>query len=118
MGKTREELAYCGVDCGECNIYRASHYGEAIKPETLRRWREDARQFWGVDNLEEENLDCRGCRTDKKDVFFGFTLCPIRKCSIARGLNSCGACPDWEECAFYESVEEKENIKRLAGMEG
>ena len=33
--KTREELAYCSEDCEECNIYRATVYGEELEPETV-----------------------------------------------------------------------------------
>ena len=113
MGKTLEELTYCGADCEECNIYRVTQYGEALKPETLRRWREDAQKFWGLETLEADQLNCRGCRGDKKDVFFLFTACPLRKCCIERKLKSCGDCPDWQTCGFYETPEDKARIKKL-----
>lgn len=113
MVKKLEELTYCGIDCDECNIYRVTQYGEALKPETLNRWREDAKKFWGIEKLEAAQLNCRGCRADKKDVFFLFTLCPLRKCCIGRGLISCGVCPDWEACPFYETPEDKARLKKL-----
>ena len=117
MVKTREELVYCGCDCEECNIYRAMVYGEELKPETIQRWQEDARKYWGIDSLEPEQLDCRGCRYGGEDVFYGFRFCPIRGCCKERGLSSCGLCPEWMICEWLDAPEGRENLERIAAAE-
>ncbi len=100
MAKTREGLSYCGVDCGECNIYRVTMFGEELKPETLRRWREDAKKYWNMDSIKAEDLNCRGCRTGDESGFFVLTLCPVRKCCRDRELTSCGLCTDFDTCSW------------------
>jgi len=117
MAKTREELAYCGCDCEECNIYRAMVYGEELKPETIHRWQEDARKYWGVESLDPKQLNCRGCRYDGEDVFYGFKLCPIRSCCKTRGLSSCGFCPELKTCERLDVQEGRENLERTAATE-
>ena len=47
MAKTREELAYCGCDCGECNIYQSTVLGEELRPETVQRWQEEPKKVPG-----------------------------------------------------------------------
>ena len=117
MAKTREELSYCGCDCEECNIYRAMVYGEELKPETIQRWQEDARKYWGVESLKPEQLNCRGCRDESEDKFSGFKLCPIRCCCKNRGLSSCGLCPERKTCELHDVPKGRENLERIAAAE-
>lgn len=112
MVKRIDELGYCGANCGECNIYRSMLYGEELKPETVERWQEDARKYWHVDTLDPKDLNCRGCRYEGEDVFYGFRLCPIKKCCKEKGLVSCGACPDFSSCKLLEP-EGKANLHRI-----
>jgi hypothetical protein len=114
MTKTREELAYCGADCEECNIYRAMVYGEEMKTETIKNWQEDARKYWRVESLDPEDINCRGCRYEGKDVFYGFRLCPIRGCCKTRGFSSCGFCPEWKTCERLDVPEGRTNLERIA----
>jgi hypothetical protein len=114
MLTTLEELGYCGADCSACHIYRSVHFGEALPAETMDRWREDAKKFWGMDNLEAKQLNCRGCRHDHKGVFFAFTLCPIRACAQERGVISCGYCPEMKTCERLDVPESKANLERAA----
>jgi len=117
MSKTLEELGYCGTDCGTCSIYRSVHLGEALPAATLRRWREDAKQFWNIDNLEAEQLNCRGCRDDNKEAFFVFTLCPIRACARERKVSSCGYCTNWKTCERLDMPEYKANLEKAISRE-
>ena len=117
MAKTRGELAYCGCDCEECNIYRANVYGEELKPETIQRWQEDAGKYWGVESLDPEQLNCRGCRDEAEDKFFGFKMCPVRGCCQTRELRSCGFCPEWKTCELHDVQEGRKNLGRIAAAE-
>ncbi|UCB43672.1 MAG: DUF3795 domain-containing protein [Dehalococcoidales bacterium] len=117
MAKKREELAYCGVDCEECNIYRAMVYGEELKPETIQRWQEDAKKYWRIDSLDPKDINCQGCRYDGEEVFYGFRLCPTRNCCKKQGLSSCGLCPEWKTCELLDGSGGKENLERIAAIE-
>ena len=110
MTKAIEELSYCGVDCEECSIFRAMVYGEELKPEVIKRWQEDFREYHGIESVEPEQLNCRGCRYEGEDVFFAFKRCPIRDCCKSHGLSSCGLCPDIKTCAWDEPRKNFENI--------
>jgi hypothetical protein len=112
MAKTREELGFCGADCEECNIYRKMWFGEELKPETLRRWQEDAREYWHVDSLTPNDLNCKGCRNDYEGLFFGFTLCPIKKCCGDKGFSSCGMCNDLDTCQWVDA-EGRKNLEDI-----
>jgi len=116
MGKTREDLGYCGADCQKCNIYRAMWYGEKLKPETIQRWTEDAAKYWHVESLDPKDLNCRGCRDESDDLFLGFKLCPIKKCAGERELTSCGVCPDFAGCEWIEP-EGRKNLESIASSE-
>jgi hypothetical protein len=109
--KTKEELAYCGEDCEECNIYQATVYREELKPETVKRWQEDFKKYHGIDLLDPNLLKCRGCRYEGLDIFYGFKLCPVRHCCKTRGLNSCGLCPEWQMCQWQP--EGRKNLERI-----
>lgn len=105
-----EELAYCGVDCEACEIYRATVFGEPLKPEVIKRWREEFKQFHGIESVESEHLKCRGCRYEGLDSYYGFKLCPIRGCCKRHGFISCGLCPDVKTCPWEEPRKNFENI--------
>jgi hypothetical protein len=111
--KKLEALGYCGTDCtGTCHIYRAVYLGEPLPQETLSRWREDVKKFWNIENLEAEQLNCKGCRGDNMESFFVFKLCPIRACARERGLKSCGYCPEMKTCERLDMPEYKVNLEK------
>jgi hypothetical protein len=99
MPKKREELAFCGVDCTSCNIFRFTAGLEELRQETIDSYTELARIHWGMDNLDPSLLKCQGCRYEAERKLLGGPLCPIRRCSTERGLISCALCLDMKACA-------------------
>ena len=110
MPKKIEELAPCGVNCTECNIFRATAGLEELRQETIDSYTKLARVHWGMDNLDPALLKCRGCRYEVEGKLLGGPLCPIRRCSKERGLVSCAHCPDINACARLEEQGRK-NLK-------
>lgn len=100
MGKTIEELGYCGEDCEPCNIYRWSVFGEVLEPEIIKRWQEDIKEYHGVESVGPDQLKCHGCRYEGQDDFFTFKRCPIRGCCKSREIISCKFCQDIETCPW------------------
>ena len=117
MEKTIEDLSYCGCDCVECNIYRSNLYGEDLKEETIRRWHEDARKYWGIEALDPKQLNCQGCRDESEDKFVCFKMCPLRNCSKTRGIVICGICPEFKTCELHDVQEGRENLEKIAEKE-
>lgn len=49
----------------------------------------------------KEKMNCKGCKAHAGEVFWG--SCKIAVCSIEKGLNHCGECPDLP-CEKLESA--------------
>ena len=118
MEKTMEELTRCGLDCEDCGIYRATVYGEPLPSEVLSRWQADLKKYWNTDSVTSDQLVCHGCRSENNEDFWVFKGCPIRSCSIGKGLTSCGLCPEFAGCERHDIPEGKENLKRAIEARG
>jgi len=100
-----EDFSYCGIDCGTCDVFKATVHGDAdALKRAHQRWTKTAQQHWGMSTLDPAILKCTGCRTEGENIFKGCRHCPIRRCAKDRRLASCGLCPEWTEC------------KRLSGL--
>ncbi len=73
------KLAYCGLYCGGCPLFRATQDG------TL-----EAAAGYGV---AAEHLRCTGCRTAKVSIYC--LNCSMKKCAAGQGLGSCADCADF-----------------------
>ena len=94
-----ERLSFCGVDCTDCDVFRATEHGDQEAADrALEGWTKTAQEHWGMQTLDPAILKCRGCRTEGEEIFKGCRLCPIRRCAQQKGLSSCGHCPTWREC--------------------
>lgn len=73
----------CGMYCGSCPMYRASHdMDEKSKLELSFKTR-----------CTLDQIKCEGCGTS--DRFVLSKGCIFRKCAAGRGLESCGLCQDF-----------------------
>ena len=100
------EHSFSGVDCTKCDIRKATLYGdkEALQ-RAVKLWTPTAQEHWGMQTLDPVILKCRGCRVEGgEDIFKGCRHCPIRGCAKAKGLVSCGLCPEWRECGKLSGI--------------
>jgi hypothetical protein len=115
-----QDLAYCGVDCDACDVFRATAYGDQeARARAVKVWTKTAQQHWGMKTLDPAILKCRGCRSQGRDIFKGCRSCPIRRCARRRKLASCGLCPDWRGCQRLEGLfadvpQAKRNLEGIA----
>lgn len=115
-----EDVAYCGVDCTSCDVYKITVHGETERLDrAIKGWTKTAQEHWGMKTLDPAMLRCRGCRYEGKDRFMAPKRCPIRRCVTKRNLPSCGLCPDWQKCTrlgnlLAECPEARANIERIA----
>ena len=87
-------IAYCGLDCGQCDAYIATkNNDQALREKTARLWSE-------LNNatILPEHINCDGCRVDGRKTVYCESLCAIRQCALKNGVATCGECPEMEQC--------------------
>ncbi len=87
-------IAFCGLDCEKCDAYIATKNNDrALREKTAEKWSE-------LNNavILPEHINCEGCRADGVKTLYCDSLCPIRKCAVGKGLETCGGCPDLDTC--------------------
>jgi hypothetical protein len=115
-----EDLAYCGIDCTVCDVYKATLHGdEEARRRAHKLWEKTAQVHWGMKTLDPAILNCKGCRAEGSEIFRGCRSCPIRRCCRKRGLASCGLCPEWRDCErlaelFADTPQARKNLEAIA----
>lgn len=85
-------LAYCGLDCGECEAYIATQANDRAGLEaTAKKW---AEQYGGT-NITADMCICDGCSIGKRTSTAHAITCGIRVCASARGVVTCAHCTDY-----------------------
>jgi len=84
--------AYCGLDCGECEAYIATQKNDRAGLEAAaKKWTEQ----YGAQNITADMCICDGCSSGKRTSTAHAVNCAIRLCASARGVTTCGHCPDY-----------------------
>ncbi len=88
-------IAFCGLDCAQCDAYKATMTNnEALRAETAAKWSKEYNYAFTPDLIH-----CSGCQAE--GVKFGHCLeCEMRLCGLKRGVDNCGACAAYEDCAI------------------
>ena len=90
----KKMIAYCGLDCEECDAYLATRNNDdALRAKTAKLWSE----LNGVE-ITPEMINCEGCRADGAKTPFCESLCPIRQCALGKEFETCGGCADMDAC--------------------
>jgi hypothetical protein len=95
------DLAYCGLRCSRCPVLIATATDDdVLRQKTAKEWSHifaDILKTVGIDSLRPEDLNCRGCRSDRGH-FFGCAKCFIRLCCREKRLKTCAHCDGYESC--------------------
>lgn len=87
-------IAYCGLDCEKCDAYLATiNDDQALREKTAKAWAE-----LNQAPILPEHINCRGCRAEGVKTVFCESICEIRRCALIKGVETCGDCPDMEQC--------------------
>ena len=87
-------IAYCGLDCKECEAYKATvNDDDELRIKVAKEWSE-----LNNADITPQMINCQGCRLDGAKTPFCDKLCPIRQCAMKRGADTCGSCPEMENC--------------------
>ncbi|GAG11284.1 unnamed protein product [marine sediment metagenome] len=84
-------IAYCGIVCSECPALLATQEDDAAKRKKVAEaW---SKQF-NVD-IKPEQVNCDGCPSEGKRVFFYCNICEIRKCGQEKRVENCAYCAEY-----------------------
>ena len=77
----RPNIAYCGLDCEQCDAYIATlHDDQALREKTAKLWAE-----LNHAPILPEHIHCQGCRADGVKTVFCEQLCAVRRRARQRG---------------------------------
>ena len=105
-------IAYCGFDCEKCDARAATRTNDnALREKVAKLWSE----LNGVE-ITSEMINCEGCRADGVKTPYCDAMCPIRKCAIGKGCETCGDCPIIDGCqtigmVHKNNAEASDNLK-------
>ena len=107
----QNNIAYCGLDCEQCDAYIATlHDDQALREKTAKLW-----AALNHAPILPEHINCQGCRADGAKTVFCEQLCAVRRCARQRGVVTCGDCPEMETCPtagaiFANAPQAKKNL--------
>jgi microsomal dipeptidase-like Zn-dependent dipeptidase len=107
-----ENIAYCGLDCNECDAYKATQAQDLERMKLIaERWtREVGTEFTAQD------IECDGCKSQKLSGWCQ-GVCVIRPCAETRNVITCAHCSDYqcEEILKFLSTEPiaRENLEEF-----
>ena len=107
-------IAYCGLDCGKCEAREATLTdNDGLRKKVAKEWSE----LNGV-TITPEMINCAGCRIEGAKTPYCDSLCPIRQCAIARGVETCGSCGGMDACEKLGAIisNNPDTMKRLKGL--
>ena len=86
-------IAYCGLNCAECNAYLATKNNDlALREKTAAEWSQ-AHGF----SFTPDMINCTSCKGEGVQIGH-CSQCAIRKCAIEKGVVNCGACGEFKAC--------------------
>ena len=85
-------IAYCGINCDECPSYIGTITGD----ETLLI---QMNEEFGDGKTDAIDFVCLGCKyTDLRLIATDCARCGIRACALAKGIDFCATCTEYETC--------------------
>ncbi len=106
-------IASCGLDCSKCEGYLATQAdSDSMRKEVAQKWSALFQK-----EIQPEQINCDGCRTEGRKLFYCENLCQIRQCCITKNVPNCAACAEYlcdKISAFVKMAPEAgANLERL-----
>jgi hypothetical protein len=88
-------IAFCGLDCAQCDAYTATQANDEVaKERLLARWRVE----YNNPEMPLAAVTCDGCTTLNGRAGGYCGQCPIRACGIERKVTNCAYCAEYASC--------------------
>ena len=89
MGENPPMIAYCGLDCAECEAYIATQNEDYDALVGLaQKWGENHGTYY-----RPQDIECGGCRSDRLNEYCN--TCGVRGCGLSHGFETCADCRDY-----------------------
>ena len=96
----KDYIAYCGLDCETCQARLATvNHEDALRAKVAGEWS----TLNGVE-ITPEMINCTGCRMEGPKTPYCASLCPIRRCALARDVETCGSCDEKDGCERLDAI--------------
>ncbi|MBP5770205.1 MAG: DUF3795 domain-containing protein [Bacteroidaceae bacterium] len=93
-------IGSCGLDCEKCDAFIATkNDDQLLRERTAKLWSE-----LNHASILPEHINCEGCRMDGVKTLFCSSLCEIRKCAVAKSIETCGDCSESEVCPKVNAI--------------
>ena len=108
-------IACCGLDCQKCDARIATiNNDEQLRQKTAQKWSE----MNNAPQITPDTINCMGCRTEGIKFAYCSHMCPIRRCAIEKGYDTCASCKEIETCSILSDIiknvpDAKENLISL-----
>lgn len=90
----KDLFAKCGFNCGRCAAYKEN----ARTDEDKQRGSDGWKKYFGF-QMRTDRMCCDGCQTpDDENPVLLSRGCPIRKCAMINGAETCAHCSAFTEC--------------------
>jgi hypothetical protein len=91
------QLSSCGIPCVKvCPLYKATQEND-VKMKKILYERQEMKKKFGFD-FDPDKVFCHTCKPGDKPMKVGMDVCPIRRCALANGLESCVQCANLDAC--------------------
>ena len=91
------QLSYCGIPCVPvCPLYKATQNND-VKMKKILYERQQMKEKFGLD-FDPDKVVCYTCKPGDKPKKVGMDACPVRKCALANGVESCVQCSNLDAC--------------------
>ncbi|MFI4912850.1 MAG: DUF3795 domain-containing protein [Sedimentisphaeraceae bacterium JB056] len=106
-------IAYCGLDCSECEAYQATKKEDIEKLKAVaEKWSAQFRE-----SIDPEQVLCDGCKGGGRRSVHCKNDCKVRYCCLKKAIDSCIECEEYpcsEEKSMLETAPEaKSNLENL-----
>lgn len=101
-------IAFCGLDCKSCKAFIATEEDDDTKRKAVAE--EWSKAFGHELSLEE--INCNGCQNREGRHIDYCSICEIRKCGIAKGVENCALCIDYSCEKLRKFHEQAPDAKR------
>jgi Protein of unknown function (DUF3795) len=86
-----EIISRCGFRCDECPAFAGNNRTFADQLKTATGWS----RYFGI-KMSPDKIRCNGCPSnDCAEYDLPDSECPIRRCVVERGMNTCADCFDY-----------------------
>jgi hypothetical protein len=102
-----EMIAYCGLNCAECNAFKATQTKDyEMKKRLAKKWTEGLKV-----EFKPEDIDCDGCMSDKISGWCR-KICKIRPCAEEKKAKTCALCDEYACERLKEFLSQEPEAKR------